>query len=177
MKTRYIIAISVTLLMVVVYLILQNRTAYYIVRHAEKSGDTLTEDGQNRAAALRDSLIGKNIKNVWVSTTNRSQQTAAPLVEALVAEGSFDKAEQYHIYGYSESDEGASFMTSLKANKGNMLIVGHTNNINGIIDSLIHKDDEIDINPDDYDNMFVVVMWPILNINQLFYTSYGEESP
>ncbi len=177
MKTRYFIAISIALLMAVVYLIFQNKTAYYIVRHAEKSGDMLTGEGQNRAATLRDSLIGKNIKNVWVSTTNRSQQTAAPLVEALAAAGSFDEAEQYHIYDYPDSDGGASFMTSLKANKGNMLIVGHTDNINAIIDSLIHKDDEIDINPDDYDNMFVVVMWPILNINQLFYTSYGEESP
>ena len=58
----------------------------YLVRHAEKlTGDdpALTPQGHERAQALRDWLLDKNIEAIYSSDFVRTQQTAAPLANAL----------------------------------------------------------------------------------------------
>ena len=67
---------------------LAQKTTIWIVRHAEKEApgpgapDTepiLSEDGKERAIALAKVLKRENIKNIFITQTKRSDQTAKPL--------------------------------------------------------------------------------------------------
>lgn len=63
-------------------------TAIYIVRHAEKAGmpandPVLTDDGQQRAQALKEALKDASIDAIIVSDLQRTQLTAQPLANHL----------------------------------------------------------------------------------------------
>jgi broad specificity phosphatase PhoE len=63
-------------------------TTVYIVRHAEKdltpglADPPLTPQGEQRALALRDSLLNRNVAAIFTTNTTRTQATAAPLAAA-----------------------------------------------------------------------------------------------
>ncbi|WP_303311402.1 histidine phosphatase family protein [Hymenobacter sp. BT730] len=63
-------------------------TTVYIVRHAEKdltpglADPALTTQGEQRALALRDTLLNRNIAAIFTTNTNRTRSTAAPLAAA-----------------------------------------------------------------------------------------------
>lgn len=63
-------------------------TKIYIVRHAEKAGlpandPVLTNDGQQRAQALKEALKNASIDAIIVSDLQRTQLTAQPLADHL----------------------------------------------------------------------------------------------
>lgn len=63
-------------------------TTVYIVRHAEKDlapglqDPPLTPAGQQRAQALRDTLLRRPVAAIYSTTTLRTQSTAQPLAQA-----------------------------------------------------------------------------------------------
>lgn len=147
-------------------------TKYYIVRHAEKLNNTdtssLSPEGHLRAEALKNYLISKDIKKIYASVYKRTQQTAKPLADAL--------GEQMIIYS---PDTTQAFADQLKKLAGtNVLIVGHTNNIPVIVETL--SDDSIGpIAENDFDNMYIVevdrnLVWVSRYLNWI---TYGAPSP
>lgn len=125
-------------------------STYYIVRHAEKANRTsdtpLSAEGQARAEALRDTLISKNIGQIFVTDYLRTQQTAEPLATKL----GIRSTEVF-------ANETTKLVQQLNAIKGgNTLIVGHSNTVPAIIDELMESAQNVMISETNFDNLFKV---------------------
>jgi broad specificity phosphatase PhoE len=123
----------------------------YIVRHAEKAGDTgdvsLSKQGTKRAAALAKLLTHANIKAIYTSDAKRTKQTAAPLAEQL----SLDLTE---IVG---GNPNITFDRILADHtKEAVLVVGHSDKIGPLIKKW-NSAAEVVIAADEFDSIFVVV--------------------
>ncbi|MGZ5192226.1 MAG: SixA phosphatase family protein [Flavisolibacter sp.] len=131
--------------------------SYYVVRHAEKAvpsaGTTmstpddplLSDAGVKRAEALKQVLIGKNIRHIFSTDTKRTKQTAEPL--------SKQSGVTIQIYGPRPD---SVFTNQLKRIKENTLIVGHSNTVDDLVNSLINDKKLSDLADSEYDNLFIV---------------------
>jgi 2,3-bisphosphoglycerate-dependent phosphoglycerate mutase len=115
---------------------LTTTTNYYIVRHAEKetvdssikSSDVpLSEEGKKRAEALKNQLQDKSIKYIFSTNTTRTKATAHPLSETI----------QIPVEIYNGGDTG--FVSTLKKLNGNVLVVGHSNTVDDVVNGLLGK--------------------------------------
>ncbi len=135
---------------------------YYVVRHAEKAIVTkdsagftannppLSEPGQVRAIVLREELKNKKIKHIFSSNYPRTISTAKPLSE---------KKNDLPIQLYSPSrDSLDAFIGRLKAiTKGNVLIVGHSNTIDDVVNRLTGvRHIPGDLSEAIYDNLYII---------------------
>ena len=127
---------------------------YYVVRHAEKAAQEanmssdvpLTEEGKKRAEELKEILKNKKIGLVYSTNTIRTKSTAQPT------------ADYFHlpieIYGPRPD---SAFIASIKSKKKNMLIVGHSNTVDDIVNMLCGKKEVPDDLPDtEYNKLFVI---------------------
>lgn len=150
-------------------------TTFYIVRHAEKVDNSdnspLSGAGKERAIVLKNLLKNKGIDNIFVSNFLRTQQTAAYLARSL------HKTPKR----YRNTDEGNQILVKeLLSFTGNhsILIVGHTNNIPIIIDSLMGSPQHIAIPENDFDNMYIITIKNgVVPARKLKVTTYGNPSP
>lgn len=109
-------------------------TTYYIVRHAEKETNTmatdvpLSVDGKQRAEALKDALVNQNIRFIYSTNYIRTKATAQPLAGA----------KNININLYDPRD--TAFVTRIKnMNSGNVLIVGHSNTVDDLVNNLSER--------------------------------------
>ncbi|MFM9907929.1 MAG: histidine phosphatase family protein [Chitinophagaceae bacterium] len=127
---------------------------YYVVRHAEKaiqaqnmSSDVeLTTLGSQRAIALKGLLQRKKISAIYSTNTIRTMSTAKPT------------ADYFHvtIQQYGPKPD-SSFIASLKLLKKNVLIVGHSNTVDDIVNGLTGTTTvAADLQDNEYDNLFVI---------------------
>ena len=109
-------------------------TTYYIVRHAEKeTTNTMTTDvplsaaGKDQAVDLKEKLKGHDIRHIFSTNYSRTLATVEP-------------TRQYFntiIQLYNTKDTMDRFIEMLrKINEGNVLIVGHANTVDDIINKL-----------------------------------------
>ncbi len=106
-------------------------TSYFVVRHAEKQAATnmindvpLSEQGRERAEALRELLISEHIGAIYSTKFSRTISTAQPLAQAL----------NLPIQTYEPID--TNFIRSLRDKRENLLIVGHSNTVDNIVNTL-----------------------------------------
>ena len=130
---------------------------YYIVRHAEKAIITdsvdkikndppLSEAGRQRVAVLKEILKGGHIADVFSTNTIRTKSTAQPVADyfGLIIQ----------LYGPLPD---SIFIEKLKKLKKNILVVGHSNTVDDIVNGLCHsKEIATDLQDNEYDNLFVV---------------------
>ncbi|MES1216858.1 MAG: histidine phosphatase family protein [Bacteroidota bacterium] len=132
---------------------------YYIVRHAEKeatsgaantknNNPSLSEAGKVRALVLREELKDKHISYIYSTNTARTISTATPLSEASGVK----------IQLYNSTDSLKEFIAKLKSiKKGNVLIVGHSNTVDDIINQLCNEVKlSADLPESQYDNLFII---------------------
>lgn len=129
----------------------------FIVRHAERAdagtpaASSMTEDpdlspaGRSRATALAAMLRNAEVRAIYTSETKRARQTAAPLVTAVGIKLMTIPAEDV-----------AGLLQKVKAETGNVLIVGHSNTIPKILEAL-GVTATVAIDENEYDNLFVVM--------------------
>ncbi len=148
----------------------QSTNDIYIVRHAEKSAEPvsdphLTIEGKQRAETLKDLLKDKKIKAIFSTEKNRTAETATPLSRLL------NIPVQY--YG---NDTLPAFLRTVAKLKKNLLIVGHSNTTVTMISSLRLLQTITYIPEDDYDNFFIL---KVKNgkVLKLIETTYGTISP
>jgi len=135
--------------------ILCTRTIY-IVRHAEKiaSSDSaakmmqndppLSEAGKVRALVLKDELASKHVDHIYSTNTTRTRSTAEPLSQAI----------KVNVETYSNID---SLISTIKSIKGNVLVVGHSNTVDDIVNKLCGQTKiASDLKDGEYDNLFIV---------------------
>lgn len=130
--------------------------SYYIVRHAEKeqpagSSNTMTNDpalseaGKVRAIVLKEQLANKHIRHIFSTNTLRTKSTAQPLSDAI----------NVPVEVYSSVD--TLVMELKKIKKGNVLIVGHSNTVDDIVNKLCGETKiSSDLADSQYDNLFIV---------------------
>jgi len=130
-------------------------TSYYIVRHAEKetpaTNTTMTSDvplseaGKQRAEALKDLLKKENIKHVFSTNYIRTKSTAQPLVDVI------------HIPIETYDPKDPQFVSKLKTLNGNVLVVGHSNTVDDLVNELTGKKEiQGDLPDSEYGDLFVV---------------------
>jgi broad specificity phosphatase PhoE len=131
----------------------------YVVRHAEKAELTdsvsmnlqndlpLSEAGKVRAIVLRETLKDQNIDYIFTTNTLRTRSTADPLSEAI--------GVPFKLYEMDTIDRFISHVKNLPS--GNVLIVGHSNTVDDIVNKLLGKKRlHADLMDEEYDNMFVI---------------------
>ncbi|MGE5108985.1 MAG: SixA phosphatase family protein [Sphingobacteriales bacterium] len=126
----------------------------YIVRHAEKAAQVtnmssdvpLSEAGAQRAEELKKLLLNKKIAYIFSTDRIRTRSTAKPLSDAIGV-----KVELY------ANDTMPKFIEKVKALKKNILIIGHSNTIDDLVNILCgEKKVPADFAETDYDNLLVV---------------------
>lgn len=149
---------------------------FYIVRHAEKevtgsngtmmSNDPpLSEAGKLRAEALKETLKGKKIGYIFSTNTIRTRSTAEPLRAWLNL-----TTETYQPL----PDE--AFIDRLLSLRKNVLLVGHSNTVDDIVNKLCGTVRlPADLPDTAYDNLFVIRK----KGKRLFFENkkYGNPSP
>ena len=128
----------------------------YIVRHAEKiaSSDSaakmmqndppLSEAGKVRALVLKDELASKHVDHIYSTNTTRTRSTAEPLSQAI----------KVNVETYSNID---SLISTIRSIKGNVLVVGHSNTVDDIVNKLCGQTKiASDLKDGEYDNLFIV---------------------
>ena len=150
-------------------------TRFFVVRHAEKAdnGDDpgLSEAGRSRAGALKSILLKERIDTIFVSSKKRTQETADPLASLLV--------KRYHIYPATRqgNEELIRQLKSIRGNK-NVLVVGHSNTVPVVVDSLMTDPQKITIGENDYNKLYIVSVkrFPITR-KKLDIRFYGQATP
>jgi broad specificity phosphatase PhoE len=127
------------------------QSTIFFVRHAEKApaagnDPDLSEAGRARAESLAITLKDSGVSAIFVTDLKRTQQTAAPLAKMLHLEPVIVPAK-----------DSASLLAKLRASTGNALVVGHSNTIPDLIKALGIAT-PIQIEDNDYDNLFVLVL-------------------
>jgi broad specificity phosphatase PhoE len=138
------------------FLVACGSSKIYVVRHAEKTvlakdsagmmatNPPLSEAGKVRAIVLRDELDGENLRHIFSTNTIRTFSTAGPLSEKI----------SVPVEIYRSIDSLAAL---LKTMKGNVLVVGHSNTVDDIVNKISGKS-EIpgDLKDSEYDNLFIL---------------------
>jgi len=104
-------------------------TIVYIVRHAEKLNpqdpeSPISTEGRARAVFLADRLKGENVTRIYATTKLRTQQTGAPLAQAL-------GIEPVVLDPYALDDLVARIRSGDEGRT--VLVVGHSNSIPDIV--------------------------------------------
>jgi len=126
-------------------------TTYYISRHAERAGTMsndpqLTPEGEKQALDLRDYLRGKNIKGIYSTNFTRTKSTAKPTSELYNL--------PINLYNPAQAN---NMIDSLKAaNKNNILIVGHSNTVDDIVNRFTGVNTLTDLPETEYGSLFIV---------------------
>jgi broad specificity phosphatase PhoE len=137
----------------------------FLVRHAERAAasgrvpsDTgLSEIGRGRAHRLAEALKDAKITAIYTTEYKRTQETAAPLAQLLGIQPEVIFA-----------DDLRSLIAKLKASRGNVLVVGHSNTLPQII-STLGVSSRVTVAESDYDNLFLVVRAPEPRLIHLHY--------
>jgi phosphohistidine phosphatase SixA len=126
------------------------KSTIYIVRHAEKSTEPknnphLNAQGEQRAIALKALLQTKKIQQIFSTNTNRTKETGMPI-------SSFTNVP-IQLYN---NDTTANFYKHIFLSKKNTLVVGHSNTVLKMLDSLRLSGNVKSISDNEYDNLFIV---------------------
>lgn len=129
-------------------------TTYYIVRHAEKetsgammlSDPPLTSAGEKQAIDLKNFLQQKKIKHIYSTNYARTVSTAEPTRQFF--------GLTLTLYDPRKNEELVEKLKQI--NDGNVLIVGHSNTVDDVVNSLLGKTQMSDLADSDYGQVFIV---------------------
>lgn len=149
---------SLIICLIILFVLSSCRQTYYIVRHAEKetvdssatmmkNDPLLTEAGKQRAEELKEILKTKKIGYIFSTNTIRTRSTAE------LTRAHFKLA----IEAYKPMPDSA-FILQLKSLKKNVLIIGHSNTVDDLVNKLCGQIKIPSDLPDTaYDNLYVVI--------------------
>jgi len=129
-------------------------TVVILVRHAERADDgtsrdpELSAEGHERAQCLAHTLAEAGVTAILSTDYQRTQQTAAPLAQALGLQ----------VESYNPSAMGP-LAASLGTRGGTLVVVGHSNTTPGLVEAL-GGDPVSPISEDEYDRLYTVFVSP-----------------
>lgn len=123
----------------------------YVVRHAEQVADVddppLSEQGMARARVLREFFRDTGLTAVYGTELRRTMETGAIVTEPLGFEVTPVQAD---------SLGGLVARVRREQPEGRVLIVGHSNTVPRVLEEFGYPN-EITIDHDEYDNLFILV--------------------
>ena len=123
----------------------------YVVRHAEQIADVedppLSEHGRERARVLREFFRDAGLTAVYATDLRRTMETGAMVTEPLRFEVTPVPAD---------SLDGLVARVQREQPHGRVLIVGHSNTVPRVLEQF-GCPNEITIDHDEFDNLFIVV--------------------
>jgi broad specificity phosphatase PhoE len=139
----------------------------FLVRHAERADmekrappsddPDLSTAGRARAESLATLLKDADIRAIFITKYKRTRQTAGPLATAS---------------GLSpivmEATTAGAIAKEIRAQKGNVLVVGHSNTVPDTLKAL-DVETAVKIGDQDFDNLFVVTAGPTPTLLRLHY--------
>lgn len=127
---------------------------FILLRHAEKensvsSDPALTEQGKQRAVALASLLRNQPIAGIYTTTYRRTQDTVSPLA-----------AQKGLLVQYYEPMQASKLMKQLMMgpDKGAIVVVGHSNTIPDLVNTLLGREAVTSISEEDYGSVFIVTL-------------------
>ena len=139
-------------LFMLVFLFSCKTTTYYIVRHAEKEGASmmsdppLTAEGEKQALDLKNFLEHKNIKAIYATNYARTLATAKQIRLTFNID--------VKIYDPRKLNELVAELKQIR--DGDVLVVGHSNTVDDVVNGLVGEEKIKDLNDDEYRNVFMV---------------------
>ena len=123
-----------------------------LIRHAEKAeahlkDPSLSEVGKERAEVLVQLFKDTPIALFYTTPYKRTTETITPIA----------KANDKEVFTYNPSDKNSIAEMMLSGKGKRMLIVGHSNTIPQLVNSLIGKNEFTTLNENDYGKLFIVV--------------------
>lgn len=139
----------------------------FLVRHAERAdvgaaaqhNPALSEAGKARAQALTELLRDAKLEAIYVTEYRRTQETAQPLARKLGIQPIVVPARAT-----------AQLVAKLKSAHGNVLVIGHSNTLPEIIQSLGVAAPPV-IGEREYDHLFLLERAPSPRLIHLHYHS------
>jgi len=151
MKSLFLRAIFLALLLCQLASAQQNVRTIFLVRHAEKASAAadapLSPEGEKRAECLAITLKDAGIKQIYVTDVLRTQQTAAPLAKALKIKPTILPAK----------DSNGLIKNLVYTGGGNILVVGHSDTVPFVI-ARLQGGTVTPIGENEYDRMFVMTV-------------------
>jgi broad specificity phosphatase PhoE len=141
--------------------------AVYLVRHAQKQDDALTDTGKSQAKKLATLLVDAGVTLVYRSQFQRTQDTADPLIDALAARGitvktrRVDLADPLLMNPTDPSllqDYAKTVLDDMKSQASGeiVLFVGHDTTVPAVIKAMGGPSD-IEIKATEFDHLFLVI--------------------
>jgi 2,3-bisphosphoglycerate-dependent phosphoglycerate mutase len=143
-----------SLFIAILFLVSCSTTKFYVIRHAERapsntmsmSSDVpLSDAGQQRAEDLKTLLSKEKINHIFSTNYIRTKSTAQPLSDLI--------GIPIEIYDPRDT----IFPSKIKAMKGNILIVGHSNTVDDLVNGISGKRVVAgDLNDSQYGDLFII---------------------
>jgi phosphohistidine phosphatase SixA len=134
-------------------------TTYYVVRHAEKEAGTtmaatttktsdvpLSIEGERRAEALKEIFASKSVNQIWSTNTIRTRATVQPYAKKV--------RKELHFYSNDSLQHYISVWKEFSS--GSILIVGHSNTVDDIVNGLKGEKVLRDLPDNQYGDLFIV---------------------
>lgn len=132
----------------------QVKTTYYLIRHSEKDSSDknnknpeLSKKGKERAKKWSNIFDELKLDAIYSTDYNRTLQTAA-----VTAKNKKLTIKKYHPRNLNLN----SFLNETKGKS--ILIVGHSNTIPSLTNKLIGNGKYLNMDEDDYDNLYLVTI-------------------
>jgi len=155
----------------------QRSVTVIAVRHAEKGADDprdpgLTDDGEERAAALAKLLAHAGVTHLYSTSYRRTQATVAPLATSLELE--ITSYDPRGLTGFAEDLR--------KLSPGSVAVVsGHSNTTPGLVLALGGEIEDLNkgrggptLGEDEYDRLFLVTLPGAEGLTSCVELRYGE---
>lgn len=134
----------------------QKTVKIWVVRHAEKLTDDpkdkdpdLSPEGKQRAEALAKYLGGQKVDSIFSTNYKRTRLTGFPLADKI----------GISIKTYSPTEQDALAKQLIANAKGKkILIIGHSNTVQEIVEAFGAKKPVKELTEDDYDYIFAVTI-------------------
>lgn len=127
-------------------------TTYYFIRHAEKDlsdasnrNPHLTEDGKIRAQNWVELFSHVDFNAVYTTNFHRTRETARPTAQKYNLNLKIYNPAKLNISKFLNETQGK-----------HVLVVGHSETIPGMVNSIIKKQQYSNIDHDDYATYFIV---------------------
>ncbi len=134
----------------------QKTLKVWVVRHAEKLTDDpkdkdpdLSAEGKARAEALKEYLGGQSIDSIFSTNYKRTKLTGYPLADKIgITIKTYNPAQQNAL--------AKQLMENAKGKK--VVIIGHSNTVQEIVEAFGAKRPVKDLTEEDYDYIFMVTI-------------------
>lgn len=129
-------------------------TTFILARHAETTGagsdPVLSADGQERATELLRVLKNVPLEAVYATNFNRTQQTAQPTAA--------DKGLAVQVYDpFAPGPLSDAVLENYKGRA--VLLLGHSNTVPALLNTLTGANDFAQIPDNQYDNLYLVTVY------------------